>query len=167
MKIEIIKERENHLLNRRELSFKVQHDAATPSRHEVRKKLIALLNAKKETVILDSFTSRYGLRESIGIVRVYKSEDRAREVESRFLIDKNFRVGKTEKKAPEKETSANEKTSVKKHKKWKYYEVTEKGIKRMKTPCQRCGEGVFMAEHEDRLACGSCGYTIWKEKSSA
>ncbi|MDP6459546.1 MAG: hypothetical protein QF829_01985, partial [Candidatus Hydrothermarchaeota archaeon] len=114
MKIEIIEERENHLLNRRELSFKVRHDAATPSRQEVRKKLIALLNAKKETVILDSFTSRYGLRESIGIVRVYKSEDRAREVESRFLIDKNFRVGKTEKKAPEKETSANEKTSVKK-----------------------------------------------------
>jgi small subunit ribosomal protein S27Ae len=52
-------------------------------------------------------------------------------------------------------------------KKWTHYEVTEKGIKRKKTPCQRCGEGVFMAEHKDRLACGSCGYTIWKEKSSA
>ena len=117
MKIEIIKERENHLLNRRELSFKVRHDAATPSRQEVRKKLIALLNAKKETVILDSFTSRYGLMESIGVVRVYKSEDRAREVESRFLIDKNFRVKKAEEKVPEKETSAKKKPSVKKSKK--------------------------------------------------
>jgi small subunit ribosomal protein S24e len=98
MKIEIIEERENPLLNRRELSFKVLHDAATPSRQEVRKKLIALLNAKKETVILDSFTSRYGLKESLGIARVYKSEARAREVESRFLIDKNLVVKKAEEK---------------------------------------------------------------------
>lgn len=98
MKIEIIEERENPLLNRRELSFKVLHDAATPSRQEVRKKLIARLNAKKETVILDSFTSRYGLKESIGIARVYKSEARAREVESKFLIDKNFGVEKAEEK---------------------------------------------------------------------
>lgn len=32
--------------------------------------------------------------------------------------------------------------------------------------CDRCGEGVFMAEHEDRWYCGKCGLTIWKEKKS-
>lgn len=25
--------------------------------------------------------------------------------------------------------------------------------------CPRCGAGVFMAQHKDRLACGKCGYT--------
>jgi len=25
--------------------------------------------------------------------------------------------------------------------------------------CTRCGEGVFMAGHGDRMACGRCGYT--------
>ncbi|MBP2146869.1 small subunit ribosomal protein S27Ae [Methanofollis sp. W23] len=25
--------------------------------------------------------------------------------------------------------------------------------------CPRCGPGVFMAQHKDRLACGKCGYT--------
>jgi small subunit ribosomal protein S27Ae len=48
--------------------------------------------------------------------------------------------------------------------KWKYYEVKGNELVRKRTACQRCGEGVFMAEHKDRLACGSCGYTIWKER---
>jgi len=25
--------------------------------------------------------------------------------------------------------------------------------------CPRCGPGVFMAQHKDRLSCGKCGYT--------
>ncbi len=102
MKIEIIEERENPLLNRRELRFKVLHDAATPSRKDVKDKLTALLNVKKETVILDSFTSRYGLKESVGTARVYKSQNRAREVESKFLIDKNLGVKKAEEKSEDK-----------------------------------------------------------------
>lgn len=98
MKIEIIKERENPLLKRKELTFKVVHDAATPQRQEVREKLIALLNAKKETVILDSYTSRYGIKESIGTARVYVSEARAVEVENKALIEKNLRPKEAEKK---------------------------------------------------------------------
>jgi|TARA_B100001964_G_C14249482_1_gene609145 small subunit ribosomal protein S27Ae len=49
-------------------------------------------------------------------------------------------------------------------KKWTHYKLSEKGIERLKTFCQRCGDGVFMADHKDRLSCGSCGYTVWKEK---
>lgn len=30
--------------------------------------------------------------------------------------------------------------------------------------CVRCGEGVFMADHGDRLACGRCGYTEFKNE---
>ena len=30
--------------------------------------------------------------------------------------------------------------------------------------CPRCGEGVFMADHGDRFACGKCGYTEMKTK---
>lgn len=46
--------------------------------------------------------------------------------------------------------------------KWKLYEA-KGGLKRKNTPCPRCGEGVFMAIHKDRLACGTCGYTAWKK----
>jgi len=28
----------------------------------------------------------------------------------------------------------------------------------------RCGDGVFLANHADRLSCGKCGYTEYKKK---
>ena len=28
--------------------------------------------------------------------------------------------------------------------------------------CPKCGPGVFMATHKDRVACGCCGYTEFK-----
>jgi small subunit ribosomal protein S27Ae len=35
--------------------------------------------------------------------------------------------------------------------------------------CPKCGPGVFLADHYDRMHCGACGYTLFKrpvEKSS-
>jgi small subunit ribosomal protein S27Ae len=29
--------------------------------------------------------------------------------------------------------------------------------------CPRCGPGVVMAKHNDRTACGKCGYTEFKK----
>jgi small subunit ribosomal protein S27Ae len=29
--------------------------------------------------------------------------------------------------------------------------------------CPRCGPGVIMADHKDRIACGKCGYTEFKK----
>jgi ubiquitin-small subunit ribosomal protein S27Ae len=29
--------------------------------------------------------------------------------------------------------------------------------------CPKCGPGVFMAEHKNRLSCGKCGYTTFKK----
>ncbi len=48
--------------------------------------------------------------------------------------------------------------------KWKYYEVKGDRLERKRQSCPRCGEGVFLAEHSNRLSCGKCGYTVWKEK---
>ncbi|KUG21260.1 MAG: 30S ribosomal protein S27ae [Methanomicrobiaceae archaeon] len=32
-----------------------------------------------------------------------------------------------------------------------------------KRHCPRCGPGVLMAEHPDRIACGRCGYTEFQK----
>jgi small subunit ribosomal protein S27Ae len=37
-------------------------------------------------------------------------------------------------------------------------------ISRQAKSCQKCGPGVFLAEHYDRLHCGKCGYTQFKKK---
>lgn len=89
MKIEIMEEKDNPLLNRKELKIKIIHDGATPSRQEVKDALVALLGIEKERVILDSYMSRFGVRESTGTARVYKTKERALEVESRAVLLKN------------------------------------------------------------------------------
>jgi len=47
---------------------------------------------------------------------------------------------------------------------WKYYKVENEKIKRLKRECPRCGKGVFMGEHKDRITCGRCGYTEFRSK---
>lgn len=53
-----------------------------------------------------------------------------------------------------------------KHKKvqiWEKYNVREGEVDREGEMCPRCGEGVFLAEHDSRLTCGRCGFSEIKE----
>ncbi|MDR3063076.1 MAG: 30S ribosomal protein S27ae [Methanobrevibacter sp.] len=43
------------------------------------------------------------------------------------------------------------------------YKVDGDKITRKNKICPRCGNGVFMADHSDRYACGKCGYTEIKK----
>ncbi len=42
------------------------------------------------------------------------------------------------------------------------YDIEGNHVKRLRKECPKCGQGVFMAEHADRTACGKCGYTEFK-----
>lgn len=42
------------------------------------------------------------------------------------------------------------------------YEVQEGKVMRKRKMCPKCGDGIFMAEHTNRLSCGKCGYTEFK-----
>ena len=44
------------------------------------------------------------------------------------------------------------------------YKVTDNKVERTKPTCPKCGAGVFMATHKDRVSCGKCGYTEFKKK---
>jgi small subunit ribosomal protein S27Ae len=48
---------------------------------------------------------------------------------------------------------------------YKYYQVKGETVTRLRKECPRCGHGVFLAEHKDRLTCGKCGYTSYKKRS--
>jgi len=52
-----------------------------------------------------------------------------------------------------------------KHLKSTLYETTGGKLSRKRRSCPKCGPGVFLAEHKDRLHCGKCSYTEFKEKS--
>ena len=46
---------------------------------------------------------------------------------------------------------------------YKFYQVKGESVERLRKECPRCGRGVFLAEHKDRLTCGKCGYTSFKK----
>ncbi len=43
-------------------------------------------------------------------------------------------------------------------KKWEKYEISGDTLRRKNKTCPKCGPGIFLAEHKDRVACGKCGY---------
>jgi len=49
-------------------------------------------------------------------------------------------------------------------KKREIFKVEGGKIVRLRRNCPKCGDGVFLAEHKDRLSCGTCGYTEFKGK---
>lgn len=44
------------------------------------------------------------------------------------------------------------------------YKVEGDKISKVKPTCPKCGPGVFMATHKDRVSCGKCGYTEFSKK---
>ncbi|MEM2115893.1 MAG: 30S ribosomal protein S27ae [Candidatus Woesearchaeota archaeon] len=40
---------------------------------------------------------------------------------------------------------------------WKYYQISEGKIQRLRKKCPKCGDA-FLADHKTRLVCGKCGY---------
>lgn len=63
MDIRILKDKDNALLNRRELDFIVKYEGSTPSRNDVRNKLAAMLNAPLELVVVQKMKTEYGMKE--------------------------------------------------------------------------------------------------------
>lgn len=59
------------------------------------------------------------------------------------------------KKGKEKTTSISKGSS---------YSVSDGKVERTKPVCPKCGPGVFMAAHKDRVSCGKCGYTEFKKE---
>lgn len=90
MDIEIQNKRDNKLLDRTEVRFRVRHDGEpTPTRDAVRDALAGSLNAKKERVILQRLQSDFGRGSSKGYAKVYPSTDQARSVERHFTLVRN------------------------------------------------------------------------------
>jgi small subunit ribosomal protein S27Ae len=45
-----------------------------------------------------------------------------------------------------------------------YYTLQEGKAVLGRRHCPRCGPGILLAEHKDRVSCGRCGYTEFKKK---
>jgi small subunit ribosomal protein S24e len=91
MEIEIVSEKENPLLKRREVHFRVNHEqtGSTPSRLEVRNTIASALKVKMDFVFVKEFKTKTGKHIAVGLANVYDSIDQARLVEPEYIIKRN------------------------------------------------------------------------------
>ncbi len=90
VEIEILSKKENTLLDRDEIKFKVVHEqAATPTRDTVAAKLAAMQNVDRDQTILVEIRSQFGINESIGFANIYKDKAVAMKVEQTYLLKRN------------------------------------------------------------------------------
>lgn len=89
MDIQVIEERNNPLLKRREVVFKVIHEDATPSRKSIVERLAATMNSMVGLVIVDEIKTTFGKRESLGYAKIYETEERVKQVERPHIIARN------------------------------------------------------------------------------
>lgn len=44
------------------------------------------------------------------------------------------------------------------------YEAKGDKAERKRKTCPKCGPSIFLAEHKDRISCGKCKYTEYKQR---
>lgn len=112
MDIEIIKERDNLLLNRKEMTLNISHNSgATPSRDDVKKRLVAELNSQYDLVVVDRLTTEFGAQKTTVYAKVYSDVNRVNQVENKHIIERNKAKPVEEPKAEEEVDAKVEKTS--------------------------------------------------------
>lgn len=90
MEIDILEKKENNALDRTEIRFNCIYEGeATPKLLNVKSKLVALLDTKKELIVVDSIQPHFGEAKAAGYAKIYGSQDSLKDVETKHVIDKN------------------------------------------------------------------------------
>ena len=72
---------------------------------DIKSKLVALLNTKKDLIVVDNVQPHYGEPKALGYAKVYDTVDDLTYIETKHVIAKNE---EPEEEAPEEEAEAEE-----------------------------------------------------------
>ncbi|MFW9787868.1 MAG: 30S ribosomal protein S24e [Candidatus Thorarchaeota archaeon] len=90
MKIEILNERENKPLARKEVDFRVDHTgASTPSRADIRAKIVAQFDADSSAVVIRRLETKFGAGITEGTARIYSDEDQMKQIELDHIVKRH------------------------------------------------------------------------------
>ncbi len=103
MDIKIIEDKNNVLLNRRELNFEVNFEGPTPARMDVKNKMAALLNVPLELVVIQRMKNDFGRQKLSGYAKIYEDVARMNKIEKAHILERNKLP-----EAPEENTEAAE-----------------------------------------------------------
>ncbi len=92
MEVFVESERQNPLLKRREVYFRLKYEeeGRTPSRADVRQKIASLFSAEAERVVIDHIKPEFGKTEAKGYAKIYDSIDDLMKIEREHIIRRNF-----------------------------------------------------------------------------
>ncbi len=92
MEVKIIAEKQNPMLKRREVDFRIEHGqtGGTPGRLEVRKALAAALKLDENVVFVKKFETKTGTSTANGVAHVYDTVDQAKLIEPEYIIKRNI-----------------------------------------------------------------------------
>jgi len=90
MKIEILNERENKPLARKEVDFRVDHvGAGTPSRADIRAKIVAQFDADSSAVIIKILDTKFGAGITEGTARIYSDPEQMKRIELDHIVKRH------------------------------------------------------------------------------
>ncbi len=85
MELQIIKDKTNPLLKRREVSLKIKNKG-TSSRIEVKNKLAAMADSKPELIVIEKLHTVFGKQDVLGTASIYESEERLKQLAHVHLV---------------------------------------------------------------------------------
>ncbi len=106
MKIEIIAEKQNPMLKRNEVQFRVDHaeTGSTPPRLEIRKAVASALKTGVDAVFIRKFETKTGTSMAFGVANVYDSVEQAKLIEPEYIVNRNLPPAeKPKEEAPKEE----------------------------------------------------------------
>jgi len=104
MEVKIVSEKENPLLKRKEIRFRVEHDktGSTPPRLEIRRAVAAALKANVDLVFVKKYETGTGTRTADGVANLYDSVEQAKLIEPAYIIKRNIPPEKPKEEEEEK-----------------------------------------------------------------
>jgi small subunit ribosomal protein S24e len=91
MQVEITSTKDNPLLKRKEVRFRVEHaeTGSTPPRLEVRKEVASALKIGMDLVFVKRFVTKTGTRTAFGEAHVYDSIEQVKLIEPAYVVKRN------------------------------------------------------------------------------
>jgi len=84
--IEVVQERNNPLLSRKELDLLITYESSTPKRDEVRKAVADKYGVEIERVIVEKMESLFGAKKARAHVHVYDTVEDAKRYERKHVL---------------------------------------------------------------------------------
>jgi small subunit ribosomal protein S24e len=91
MEVKIISTKENPLLKRREVGFRIEQSspAKTPLRLDVKKAVAAELKIGDELVFVKRMRTLTGTNTTVGVANAYETVEQARLIEPEYILKRN------------------------------------------------------------------------------